>query len=689
MKQEPLRPFPGRATFQSLAALLLVIAFATRGLASERFHEWLPISDSTWAIAPNESLGSLHAAILFDGHIVDDKDIQSGITVISFYRRIRVFDERGRESYGSVTVPFDDDEKLWELKARTVKPDGRVIPVNDDEMHDKSILSFGGRHEKARVFAFKGVELGDIVEYFGTREAPWGNLPLVQFQHRDFTAEATLNWHFVDFSRSPYVPAWIIANGATFLGSVEQLPDTKKPRQLRVSFRNLPALPDEPFQPPEQLIAARLYGHYVRPDLEEEDPYWERVADEAARRRAIFLGEADRLEWWMKEIERRPRVLSADLADCVARIHAEIDNELSFPPGEGPDEIKSCRTVNNLLALKIGTSENINLLLVKMLQRLGYDASIFWAADRSRAAFVKEWEATRQFWLQGVVVKKKQDRVDDARWVFPAIPVAVTAGIPWQAQGSGVLIENLGSGKTRPFPATASVPIQPAEANTVDQVIDVTAYLDGKLRGRMVVTRHCTSEFDEDWAPSRISETNVDDALKKLALREGQAWNAFEETTSTEGFTRIYACSLEATGLVETAGARVLVALGQLRVDDYRIPEGARHTDIHLPYPVIYRSKVSLSAPAGYAIESIPADSTATSSFAEFTSRWERSGGTNDQPSRITRERSLRIAECLFTARTAPTLRDYFAAVYKSDAVPVVLKQALAAEGERPRGDPD
>src|SRR5579863_2913421 len=82
----------------------------------------------------------------------------------SFYARIKVFQEKGKE-LATIELPYlRGDTKVTDIKGRTIHSDGTVIPLTgkpDDLLVSKGADRTIGR----RVFTLPSVEIGSILEY--------------------------------------------------------------------------------------------------------------------------------------------------------------------------------------------------------------------------------------------------------------------------------------------------------------------------------------------------------------------------------------------------------------------------------------------------------------------------------------------------------------------------------------------
>ena len=81
---------------------------------------------------------------------------------------IKILNDRGKENFGEVTIPYDSTYETVDLEyARTVKPDGTVVTVGDKNIRDVSMyLNFPMySNARARIISMPEVAPGSVLEY--------------------------------------------------------------------------------------------------------------------------------------------------------------------------------------------------------------------------------------------------------------------------------------------------------------------------------------------------------------------------------------------------------------------------------------------------------------------------------------------------------------------------------------------
>ena len=136
-----------------LAAFLPVSKYVRAGSA------WRPVTPNELNLKAAD-LGDpdADAAILFREGELDDS--YSDGTNLKVYIRIKVFTNRGRR-WADVQLPFRVGQgRITDVHARTVRPDGVAVEVDDRDIFDKVLMKTSHSIWKAKVFSLPAVEAG-------------------------------------------------------------------------------------------------------------------------------------------------------------------------------------------------------------------------------------------------------------------------------------------------------------------------------------------------------------------------------------------------------------------------------------------------------------------------------------------------------------------------------------------------
>src|SRR5262249_40885924 len=122
----------------SLSILCLVALAATSALA----QDWKPVDPADLALkAPVVEKDADAEAIFWEVRIDDSQQDE-----LSFknYIRIKVFNERGRESQSKVDLPYLGSNQIKDINARVIKPDGTIVELKKDDIFERTIVKVSG-----------------------------------------------------------------------------------------------------------------------------------------------------------------------------------------------------------------------------------------------------------------------------------------------------------------------------------------------------------------------------------------------------------------------------------------------------------------------------------------------------------------------------------------------------------------
>jgi hypothetical protein len=148
-----------------ISALFFILAVAPPCLAARAPGGWKPVTPEELKMTAAEiGDADADAAILFrEGYLNDDNDSEG--TSLLLYIRIKIFNDRGRR-FREVKLPYKVElGKIWDVAARTIRPDGSIVAVAGRDINDMVILKNGNSTHRAKVFSMPSVEPGAIIEY--------------------------------------------------------------------------------------------------------------------------------------------------------------------------------------------------------------------------------------------------------------------------------------------------------------------------------------------------------------------------------------------------------------------------------------------------------------------------------------------------------------------------------------------
>ncbi len=313
--------------------------------------------------------------------------------VIHRHTRIKILTERGLK-YGDVSIALGSEDKIDELRAQTILPNGKKITLSK-----KDIFTKKRRRGSEKVFAIPGVEVGAVIEYayeITNKQlaflAPW------QFQHGEFTKLSELaliipeGFDYRAFASNAYVPD---PQRESFQISDPQL-GTSFVGRFVWRAENLPALKREPYMTTLKDYWATLFFQivsYRNPKDTMSDPTifikpWDDLAETLQKSYKPLLRRN-------RTLKKRTLALVPETRDDRTRaeaIYGYVRDSIETSASSG-----SRKRPNDVLKRKKGSSFEKNMLLIAMLRAAGFEASPLRISTRTNGRLQENWPQLLQF----------------------------------------------------------------------------------------------------------------------------------------------------------------------------------------------------------------------------------------------------------------------------------------------------
>ncbi|MGC4103661.1 DUF3857 domain-containing protein [Ferruginibacter sp.] len=349
------------------------------------------------------------AMILLDwGNFYYDRGVP-GITFLNTIfekrERIKILKNDGL-NYANVAIPYYDnnaEERIVKIDALTYNLDEsgnvKVTEVNKSSIYSKRI----NRYYSKMIIAFPEAKVGSVIEYKFTMERQTDhNLKDWQFQERIPTrySEYQINVPaFYRFSVRPTVVDSIEVKESVKDGLISTNEGILTAKVLKKNFimRNLIGLRDEPF-----MGSARDYQQRLEFQLSQIDYGDNRIADlRKTWDDVVKLLNED--EDFGKQLEWAPTSAEAvieqakRLPDTVSRLNYIFNYVRRNMSWNGDDDIYSYNGINSAFNKKTGSSADINLMLVCMLNKADVLASPILLSTRDNGLVNKFYPFINQF----------------------------------------------------------------------------------------------------------------------------------------------------------------------------------------------------------------------------------------------------------------------------------------------------
>ena len=480
-----------------LAACLLVIlstAAASVDLVPVDV-QWLPISNAERAMsAPVVEKGAGVEAIFWRVHILDQVEGEDILRTVYHYVRLKIFDQAGKEKSSTFEIPYADKEFITAISGRTTKPDGSIVELSKDAIHDSVVVKAYGRKQNVKSFAMPGVEVGSIVEYRWREIHSEFNSRYIRLQfQRD-----------VPVQRVSYYLRPLTRDRTSY--SMSMVPFNCKPSAMKLEtdnfnsmyVDNVPAFHEEPMMPGEGTVRQWLLVFYHQ-DGDKRDPekYWNAIG----KKTYGGLKQSLKSNGEMKEAAAKAVADSKDENDKVVHliryIHGNIRNlwDHDVSDAERAELIKKrpkdrYRTSAEVFKSGIGDADELNTLFAAMAAEAGLEARPAMLPNREDVVFDESF--AEEYFLRSIDMAVQIG----GKWkLFDVSQRRLPPGmLIWQEEGQRALITD----PKKPFFITASP--APPESSAALRKARLALSDDGTLEG----------DLEESWTGHSAFQKRID-----------------------------------------------------------------------------------------------------------------------------------------------------------------------------------
>jgi hypothetical protein len=669
--------------FFSLGKLFFVLSlfcFCTvlPAAAVAQNKEWRTVSaDELSAKAPLVEPDADAEAILWDVYVSDEDSGGTLQTVLNHYLRIKIFNERGRESFSKVDIPFGRVEgvgfnvKIRDIAARTTKPDGSVVELKESDIFDRDVIKGDGVKLKAKSFAVPGIEPGAVIEYRWKEIR--GNVSF--YQRLQFAREIPVR--LIQYHIKPLPHPELGMGGQPF--NVTNTPFAKEKSGFwMTSVSNIPSFRDEPRMPPEYAVRPWMLLYYTKDTKIEPDKFWKdygkgeydshkgmmKVSDEVKQAAIEAVGS-----------ETEPEKKIQKIFDYVrAKIKNPYDDRLNLS-ADDLKKLKDNKTPSDTLKRGQGGWHDINMLFAAMTTAAGFDTRSVNLPRRSDIVFPKWFTDDYFMRTENVAVK-----VGDI-WKFfdPSSRYMPYGMLTWQEEGQPALISDSKEA------VWGSTPLSPASKSVEKRSGKFKLLEDGTLEGtaKIEFTGHLGSyhkEYNDDDTAQQREET-LKNMVKFFILGAAETSDIVIENVSDPDKPFTYTFKVRVPGYASRTGKRIFLQPNVFERNSKPMFESNnRRFEVDFQYPYSELDDITIDLPAGYELES-PDAPPSVADKSGISVNNIRISVTNDKRSILyKRDFSFGNGGVLrFDKEVYPVLKKLFEAFYQSNIHVLTLKQTTNA----------
>lgn len=465
------------------------------------------------------------------------------VNVIDVHVRYKILNERGKR-YGDIQIEAGKYSRVSNIRARTVKADGTVVPVAPDQIFEKVTLQVGSYKETAWVFHFPAVEPGAILEYrYDRHDNEKIFLAPFYFAGPEFTLRARL---------TQAVPEDM---GYTILCDLcpSSQPPTMTPwregkakgTMYTQELRNIAGYKDEILMPPERDASPRLemvlmkWKNYAIWALGRQDRFfidWPSVALYAHSyyEYALKEGQSDLkpvVEEWVRGI--------VDPQEKIKAIFRHVQQDFRMLPYR--DVYGRTHSIKRMLNEKVADNEDKAVLLMTALKIIGIESDAALVSGKDGGSLNPKFFSLSQFTHTILGIPQPGGTY---QWLDPNVAHVPFGFLPWQDSGAEALLikdpkNGMVTGEMVTLPTKSELSIsrykssvKPRQDGKAD--VEVEAEFLGEdavdLRDQLVpAAESARKEYLEKWVAEKRNGTflrtyvieNLDEVEKPLLLKLG------------------------------------------------------------------------------------------------------------------------------------------------------------------------
>jgi len=467
-----------------LRAATLLAAGAFPLLASAQFQQ--PTPDELKMTSDPKAPGA--AAVYLNIEETADDNLHYR----SYYARIKVLTEKGKE-LATVSVPYVAGfNKVTDIKARTIHPDGTVIPL-EGKAEDLLTAKAGDVQFGHKVFTLPSVEVGSILEYKYELRYPDENVSSPQWDIQQpyyvhkahylfipfksfLKGSAGVTSHYITDERTGQVLDNLIWWTHLPAGSPGVVNDAAGHFTLDVT--DIPAAPDEEYMPPIDSVLYKVVFYYKGSYTAEQ--FWSDAAKRWSKEADHFADPSKAIRAAVDGIVA-PTDSGLEKATKLYTAVQALDNtDYSREKSESEMKqlkIKTAKRAEDTWAQKSGNSQDIALLYLAMLRAAGLKAWALKVKNRDDGPFDPTYMYGEQFDDTLVILENdgKQIMLDPGEKMCPFDLVS------WRHSEVGGM---------RQSASGASFTMTPAQMYTDNTTVrqgDITLDEHGAISGRLSI----------------------------------------------------------------------------------------------------------------------------------------------------------------------------------------------------------
>ena len=665
-------------SFEKRLALLFAICLfslcSQNAFAQDK--EWRAISPQELEIkAPTVEPDADAEAIFWEVRLDDSTDDLKRTN----YVRVKIFNERGREKFSKVDIPFLKGLKVKDVAARVIKADGSIVELKKEDIFEREIVKADGIKIKAKSFAVPGIEPGVIIEYryrevFDDGTAKGMRLP---FQ-RDIPVQS-LAYYYKPYNKQEPDFQSFNMRGTKFVKDKDGF--------YLAERKNIPSFREEPRMPPEDQVRPWMLLQGVRLNIVDvnaisisvtiKDPsnpvsFWGAVSAERVALTKLMNKPNSDIKKVAEEVTSSASTPAEKLRKLYEFCQTQIKN-VNYDTtltDEQRRKLPANKSTSDVLKRKTGSAADITLLFGSMASSLGYETSIAYMGDRSEMFF--DPKMTSEFFIHMDAIAVKVG--DEWKFYNPGANFLPHGTLPWSDEDVWALLV----GEKGYF--WKKTPITLHDKSIAKRIGRFKLSEDGTLEGdvRMEYSgqlgyRYKVNNYDD--SADKREESLKEEIKTRLSAAEVSNISIENVTDAEKPF--VHAFKIRIPNYAQKTGKRLFLQPGFFEYGkNAMFPSATRKYDIYFHYPWSEQDDIEITLPKGFELDS--ADQPADVGDPQKIASLAINIGVDKDQTLIVYKRQFYFGGggmTLFPAASYQPLKTLFDTFQKADTHTITLKQ--------------
>ena len=652
---------------------IFILCFALAGYPVS----WDPIPESQLSITeprldPNANAETIFWKTWLTDRVLGGRQPQS---IKEQYLRIKIFNARGVEEHSTIDlVSSKRDLRIRDLQARTIKPDGRIIELENKNIFERTLVRAGRDKIKMMSFSMPGVEPGDIIEYQWKeyQDNFWNRFNRLYLQMEIPMWSVT---YYVNPSEYANDYLHYSMNYQAFNAPQEKFEQTPD-KFAMVTYQDMPAFKPENNMPPEDQVRSWILLFYSPGGELDPEKYWVKIGKELYE----YNSEQMRVDGKIKDKAKELTAGLKTVEEKVDKIYDfcinDIKNYFHDRYGVTRETLQKAevnKKPSDTLKQGMGDGEDINMLFAALLNAVDIEARWTYCAGRDKSFF------NRQFLDTLFLDREYVSVLINGKWRFYNLsaPYLENGMLDWQAEGVQALITD------KKEPVFVLTPMSGPERNRTNRKAALKLLADGTIEGSIEETYRGHPGIALKRAyDGKTEQERQNDFIESIQSRMSNAEVSdvqFENVMDLEKpFTVRY--QIKVPGYAERTNKRMFLQPGFFyRNSQPMFPTSVRKYQIYFDYPWTDHDEVTIELPEGFDLEGTQ---TPASLPINQVGEYKMNLSVNAD-GKLVYVRDFRFGDnnnVLFPVKAYPQIKRIFDYINKQDTQPVTLSNTAMNE---------